>query len=312
MNAHPLLAELHRAGCQLSVVSGEIKVKGSKSFLTPDVLARLKVCKAEIMSILQAPAAPRDVSPPTVDTFEERAAMLSGDGEIYRNEAVTLAAREYGFASHDEFCHTKIAEWAGKLTVIPSDLPSEILKLYMRTRLFLRERHAFTAVKLGWDEISSSAYSLAKAWSAARRARPRAWHSARLPGYTIMSIGNDAAMVRAVSGGALRHPRFQSGAQYAVVWWKAINRSLQPRGRGTRPIAEAIIAPPSQRSHVSQPRKSLLSNAWPRGHVQNQRVPNSSHASNSSHDPKRSPSGPRIETMSRLSGARKGSGDDGI
>ena len=225
MNAHPLLAELHRAGCQLSVVSGEIKVKGSKSFLTPDVLARLKVCKAEIMSILQAPAAPRDVSPPTVDTFEERAAMLSGDGEIYRNEAVTLAAREYGFASHDEFCHTKIAEWAGKLTVIPSDLPSEILKLYMRTRLFLRERHAFTAVKLGWDEISLFGIFPGKGMERRLDAQ------GLVPGialacrdYTIMSIGNDAAMVRAVSGGALRHPRFQSGAQYAVVWWKAINR----------------------------------------------------------------------------------------
>jgi TubC N-terminal docking domain len=224
MKAHPLLAELHRAGCQLSVVSGEIKIKGSRSVLTPGVLARLKACKAEIVSILQAPAATPDVNLPTVDTFEERTATLSEDGEILRNEAVTLAAKEYGFASHDEFCSAKIREWASRLTVIPPDLPSEILNLYMRTRLFLRQQHAFKAVTLGWDEISL--FGVFPGKGMARRLDAQGLVSGialAYRDYTILSIGNDAAMVRAVTGGPLRYPRFQSGAQYAVVWWEAIN-----------------------------------------------------------------------------------------
>jgi hypothetical protein len=64
MSVAPLVEELVGKGVRLSVEGGELKCRGPKSALTPEIVARLKAHKAEVIAhLLPAPEAP-PVEPP--------------------------------------------------------------------------------------------------------------------------------------------------------------------------------------------------------------------------------------------------------
>ena len=59
MSVAPLVEELVGKGVRLSVEGGELKCRGPKSALTPEIVARLKAHKAEVIAHLRpTPEAP--------------------------------------------------------------------------------------------------------------------------------------------------------------------------------------------------------------------------------------------------------------
>ena len=77
MSVAPMDEELVGKGVRLSVEGGELKCRGPKSALTPEIVARLKAHKAEVIAHLISPAPeappvePPRVSPAAVDRLLE-------------------------------------------------------------------------------------------------------------------------------------------------------------------------------------------------------------------------------------------------
>jgi hypothetical protein len=74
MSVAPLVEELVGKGVRLSIEGGDLKCRGPKSALTPEVVARLKAHKAEVMAhLLTAPVKPppSKVAPEAVERILE-------------------------------------------------------------------------------------------------------------------------------------------------------------------------------------------------------------------------------------------------
>ena len=57
MSVAPLVEELVGKGVRLSVECGELKCRGPKSALTPEVISRLKAQKSEVIAHLRSASA---------------------------------------------------------------------------------------------------------------------------------------------------------------------------------------------------------------------------------------------------------------
>ena len=68
MSVAPLVEELVGKGVRLSVEGGDLKCRGPKSALTPEIVARLKAHKVEVIAHLRpAPVSPPKATPARVE-----------------------------------------------------------------------------------------------------------------------------------------------------------------------------------------------------------------------------------------------------
>ena len=111
MSVAPLVEELVGKGVRLSVEGGDLKCRGPKSALTPEIVARLKAHKAEVIAHLISPAPeappvePPRVSPAAVDRLLENPPYWLAGSYLpaYRRGRYSLVALAYAVTAALEF-----------------------------------------------------------------------------------------------------------------------------------------------------------------------------------------------------------------
>ena len=106
MNVAPLVEELAGKGVRLSVEGGELKCRGPKSALTPEILANLKAHRAEVIAHLRpapepAPVKPAKVTPAAIERIlESPPYWLAGSYlPAYRDGRCSLRGLAYAVTS---------------------------------------------------------------------------------------------------------------------------------------------------------------------------------------------------------------------
>ncbi len=219
-----LLRDCARAGISFKLEGQSLRLKAD-SPPSPEIVAAIKTHKAELIALLITPPAP----PPSVASFEERAACLEFDGGMSRAEANNAAALEMGYPHPKAFYSAVIHSWhvAIEAAWLPAPASnSEQIKygrfdaLKTSSLEFLESEFALAAVSCGWDELALfgmhegsapveriEAYGLVPllAWS--------------VLGLKLSSIGREHAVLTSCAGATLKHPRFRANFSEACVWW---------------------------------------------------------------------------------------------
>ena len=158
MQAHKLIDEFADAGIRLTAENGQIAYEGPREFLTPERIEELRRHKAELLAAL---------TPPDLDSFEERAGIIEHDGGRPCQEAETLAALKQGYDDADSLHGESVRRWAAEIERLAklravSPEGAEALK---RAQAFIAEGWALQAVRLGWGEAELFGVCPRKPWA---------------------------------------------------------------------------------------------------------------------------------------------------
>jgi hypothetical protein len=197
-----------------------------------ELLRSIREHKAELIAFL--------TPPPSVATFEERAAIREESGELSRAEANQVAAQEFGYPHPKAFYSAVIHAWRAAIEAAWLPAPAsdcEQIKygkfdaLKTSSLAFLHSDFA----TCGWDELAL--FAVHESSAPAERIDSYgllpliAWS---ILGLKVSDIGREHATLTTYSGATLRHPRFRANHNEAVPWWTHPQFGRKDKSEGMR------------------------------------------------------------------------------
>jgi hypothetical protein len=147
----------------------------------------------------------------------ERAALIAEGNECDRAEADRRALECYGFCSCADLADAHAAEIRVALDRLPQPVSDLGYRLRDCTLLFVLSRHFPIALECGWS--LPELFGIASMESAESMGLVPLWALWCWP-HCLESITEDAAVIRARSGGEFVHHRFGLELDGAPVWWQ--------------------------------------------------------------------------------------------
>ena len=156
---------------------------------------------------------------PSVEEFEERAAIIADTCGIAQAEVAGQAAGNFGFGSSEDYCLNTLSFWQKKIELLPAPICADGRKLIECSRSFLDSSYSLQAIKHGWTELElfgCHERAPLKRHDAMGLLPVLAW--SRL-GTKLIAIDHEKAVLETKSGSQLTHWRIRSAWTEAVVIW---------------------------------------------------------------------------------------------
>jgi len=156
---------------------------------------------------------------PSVEEFEERAAIIADTCGIAQAEVAGQAAGNFGFGSSEDYCLNTLSFWQKKIELLPAPICADGRKLIECSRSFLDSSYSLQAIKHGWTELElfgCHERAPLKRHDAMGLLPVLAW--SRL-GTKLIAIDHEKAVLETKSGSQLTHWRCRSAWTEAVVIW---------------------------------------------------------------------------------------------
>jgi hypothetical protein len=145
MQAQALIDWLTHNGVTLRLDGNDIVHRGPRRVLRPDVLAKLREHKADVVAQLKRLTSPADIA--------ERAAIIAEGDCCDRTTADNRALAEFGFSSWRALADSLRKHILGHLAALPGAPDETCRRLATGTRAFLESLQWRDTVALGWDLI---------------------------------------------------------------------------------------------------------------------------------------------------------------
>lgn len=147
MSPSEIIAEVAKLGVALRVEGANIVHRGPRGALRPDLIAKLKARKPDIIAQLASAKAP---SAPCPANIAERSAIIADGDHCDRNIADSRALAEAGYGSWQGFFDAQHAEIRAALNRLPVPWPRESARLLEATRQFISSQWFDEALRCGW------------------------------------------------------------------------------------------------------------------------------------------------------------------
>ncbi len=156
---------------------------------------------------------------PSVDEFEERAAIIAEGCGIAQSAATEAAAYEFGFVGADQYCSATVSAWQSAIARLPTPLSTDGQKLLDTARWFLGSPFCEEAIRCGWSELELFGCHERKPLArldAMGLIPTLAWSKLDAK---LRAIDHEAAVLETRSGSQLTHWRFRTENSEAVRFW---------------------------------------------------------------------------------------------
>jgi hypothetical protein len=234
MSAAAILRAAGAAGVRIMLNGDRLKLDASAP-PPPELLAALREHKAELLRLLQSPAAP-SLTGEITDVRDVRNATRAAIPEASATPALPAstgasgtqpdfdafderAAREQGFAPAADLHAAVIAGWRAAVAALPPPPDFATQKLHRAAPGFLASPWALEALRLGWDELDLWGLNPGYCWRVRYDGRGLVPLIA-LAGYPLTIVAMDAAATTLrTPTGSVQTFRRCAFPESRVLWW---------------------------------------------------------------------------------------------